>query len=88
MTRCYWCTRAALGVACEVCRDANGLEGEPTYMPEHDAVFQPSITYAVAIVTLRARLAQSGILPIDFPPDEPEWFALNEERFLLELAPA
>jgi hypothetical protein len=78
---CYWCGRATPLVVCVECRidDARAL------VPDYDAEFQPSITYAVAISRLRVSLASCGIAPIDFPPDEPEWFDLNVERFFSEL---
>lgn len=57
----------------------------PSYVPERDNEFQPPITYVRGISQLRASLARAGIPPIDFPPDEPEWFALNVERFFCEL---
>lgn len=82
---CYWCGRQNPRIACAVCREAQGIEGDRIYAPEHDDGFQPSITYVHAIGKLRAYLAACGIPPIDFAPDEPEWLALNVERFLLEL---
>lgn len=89
MTCCY-CGRATERVCCHVCmltHYADDPDRVPSYIPDFDdPPPAPEPSRVLALERLRETLRRDGIEPIAFPPDEPEWSALNEERFLFELA--
>ncbi|HXJ69857.1 MAG TPA: hypothetical protein VNM39_13185 [Verrucomicrobiae bacterium] len=85
MTACLWCGRPSDGAAaCLRCAPEQGHSRDP----DVDELYEPTDAQALAIDRLRAELDASGLPGPELPPDEPEWFDLNEERFLLEIHPA
>lgn len=69
---CVWCGRPCdAQAACFRCAPEQGKD----YEPEEYGSGAPA-------PELAERLAEVGAQPIELPPDEPEWFDLNEERFL------
>ena len=76
---CVWCGRPCdKAAACLRCAPDQGHARDPDF----DELYEPTDEQGAALVTLRERLAEVGIQPIELPPDEPEWFDLNETRFL------
>ncbi|HEY2406339.1 MAG TPA: hypothetical protein VGI10_10060 [Polyangiaceae bacterium] len=84
MSGCVWCgSPAERAAACLTCAPEQGHARDP----DHDSVFEPTAIEHASLENLRAMLDDSGIPEIVFPPDEPEWFELNEARFLDGLHP-
>lgn len=79
---CIWCGReCGHAAACLRCAPDQGYARDP----EHDAVFEPDEIYLACIDNLRALLDCYGLTPVEVFEDDPEYDALNVERYLATL---
>lgn len=78
---CAWCgIPCGARAACLVCAPNQDQYRAPE-IPDYD----PDEKMLAELEQCRSRLAEEGVDPIVFLPEEPEWFDLNEERFLVDL---
>ena len=78
MTGCCWCgSPCGVRAACLKC-----APNQDQYRTPEDLDTDPDEAMVAELEQCRARLAEEGIPQIVFPPDEPEWCDLNEERYL------
>ena len=83
MSTCLWCGRVCgSAAACLRCAPGQGHARDS----ERDSEFEPDEIYLACLDNLRALLDCYGIAPAELLDDDPEFDALNVERYLATLA--